>query len=177
MKTERRALAIEIRTNGRKLEGYAATFNNPADIGGRFVETIAPGAFAASLRDKRDILALVDHDPGRVLARTRSGSLRLSEDAKGLAFALDVPDTSHGRDVLALAERGDLGGMSFGFTAFDEHRDGDRRELRGIELHEISVVLAWPAYDGTVIHARALEMPAPFRLYADRALRILELMQ
>ncbi|MHA6642976.1 HK97 family phage prohead protease [Mesorhizobium sp. A623] len=177
MKTERRALAIELRTNGRKLEGYAATFNNPADIGGRFVETIAPGAFATSLRGNGDILALVDHDPGRVLARTRSGSLRLSEDSKGLAFDLDVPDTSHGRDVLALAARGDLGGMSFGFTAFDEHRDGDRRELRGIELHEISVVLAWPAYDGTVIHARSLETPAPFRLYADRALRILELMQ
>lgn len=177
MKPERRALAIEVRTNGRKLEGYAATFNNPADIGGRFVETIAPGAFAASLRGKGDILALVDHDPGRVLARTRSGSLRLAEDSKGLEFTIDVPDTSHGRDVLALAERGDLGGMSFGFTAFDEQRDGDRRELRGVELHEISVVLAWPAYDGTVIHARSLETPAPFRLYADRALRILELMQ
>ena len=177
MKTERRALAIEVRTNGRKLEGYAATFNHAADIGGRFVETISPGAFAASLRGKGDILALVDHDPGRMLARTRSGSLRLAEDSKGLAFDLDVPDTSAGRDVLALAERGDLGGMSFGFTAFDEHRDGDRRELRGIELHEISVVLAWPAYDGTVIHARSLETPAPFRLYADRALRILELMQ
>src|SRR5690606_31412235 len=110
---ERRTLAVEIRAKGRRLEGYAATFNNPADIGGRFVETIAPGAFATSLRAKGDILALVDHDPGRVLARTRSGTLRLAEDARGLAFDLDVPDTSAGRDVLALAERGDLGGMSF----------------------------------------------------------------
>lgn len=172
---ERRALAAEIRAKGRRLEGYAATFDNPANISGRFVETIARGAFTASLRSGRDILALVDHDPGRVLARTRSGTLRLAEDTRGLAFSLDVPDTTAGRDVLALAERGDLGGMSFGFTAIDEHRDGDRRELRAVELHEISVVLAWPAYDGTVIHARSLETAAPFRRYADRALRILEL--
>ncbi len=172
---ERRALAVEIRAKGRKLEGYAATFNNTATIGGRFVETIARGAFAATLRSQGDILALVDHDPGRVLARTRSGTLRLSEDSKGLAFTLDVPDTSHGRDVLALAERGDLGGMSFGFTAVDEHRDGDRRELRAVELHEISVVLAWPAYDGTVIQARSLETDAPFRAHAARTLKLLEL--
>lgn len=175
MTTERRALAAEIRAKGRRLEGYAATFDNPATIGGRFVETIARGAFAASLRGRGDVLALVDHDPGRVLARTRSGTLRLSEDTRGLAFDIDVPDTSAGRDVLALAERGDLGGMSFGFTAVDEARDGDRRELRAVDLHEISVVLAWPAYDGTIIHARALETAAPFRRYAERALKILEL--
>jgi len=175
MSRERRSLAVEIRAKGRTLEGYAATFNKPAEIGGRFVETIAPGAFAASLRDQGDILALVDHDPSRVLARTRSGTLRLAEDTRGLAFTLDIPDTSAGRDVLALAERGDLGGMSFGFTALDEHRDGNVRELRGVELHEISVVLAWPAYDGTVVHARSFEASAPFRAYADRALKLLEL--
>ena len=174
MTRERRALAAEIRAKGRRLEGYAATFHTPAEIGGRFIETIAPGAFSTSLRTRGDVLALVDHDPGRVLARTRSGTLRLSEDTRGLAFDLDVPDTTAGRDVLALAERGDLGGMSFGFTAIDEHRDGDRRELRAVELHEISIVLAWPAYDGTVIHARALEAPAPFRCYAQRTLQLLE---
>ncbi|WP_186397671.1 HK97 family phage prohead protease [Stappia sp. TSB10GB4] len=172
---ERRALAVEIRARGRKLEGYAATFDNPASIGGRFVETIARGAFAATIRGRGDVLALVDHDPGRVLARTRSGTLRLAEDSRGLAFDLDVPDTTHGRDVLALAERGDLGGMSFGFTAVDEHRDGDHRELRAVDLHEISVVLAWPAYDGTVIQARSLENASPFRRYAERALKLWEL--
>lgn len=174
-KTERRALAVEVRAKGRRLEGYAATFDNPASIGGRFVETIARGAFTATLRSRGDILALVDHDPGRVLARTRSGTLRLAEDTRGLSFDIDVPDTTAGRDVLALAERGDLGGMSFGFTAIDEHRDGDRRELRAVELHEVSVVLAWPAYDGTIIQARAFEAAAPFRHYAERTLKLWEL--
>lgn len=174
---ERRALATEIRANGRRLEGYAATFGTPADIGGAFVETIAPGAFADTLRNRGDILALVDHDPSRMLARTRSGTLRLAEDTRGLQFSLDVPDTTAGRDVLALATRGDLGGMSFGFTVVDEARSGNRRELRAVTLHEISVVSAWPAYDGTSVHARALQVPAPFRASAARLLQILELMR
>ena len=99
------------------------------------------------------MLALADHDPRRVLARTKSGTLRLSEDTRGLAFDMDVPNTTAGRDILELAERSDLGGMSFGFTvAKDGERwQGDRRELRSITLHEISVVSAWPAYEGTLV--------------------------
>lgn len=175
MKIELRGQTVEIRAKGRRLEGYAATFGQPASIGGRITETIAPGAFSGSIRSRADVLALVDHDPGRVLARTRSGTLRLSEDTRGLAFDLDIPDTADGRDILTLAERGDLGGMSFGFVALDEKRDGNRRELRAVELHEISIVQAWPAYDGTSIQARSLSLHSPFHDYAERALRILEL--
>lgn len=174
---ERRGMPVELRAKGRRLEGYAATFGQQADIGGRFIETIAPGAFtttAGSLR-AADVLALVDHDPGKVLGRTRSRTLRLSEDSKGLAFDLDLPDTQLGKDVLALAERGDLGGMSFAFDALDEQMSGNRRELRAVHLHEISVVLAWPAYDGTVINLRSKPAASPFRLYSERALRLLEL--
>lgn len=160
---EKRGYSLEIRAKGRRLEGYAATFGTPATIGGRFTETIAPGAFAGSLRSKGDILALVDHDAGRVLARTRSGTLRLSEDSRGLAYDLDVPDTQWGRDVLALAERGDVGGASFGFLVpkGGDAWNGDRRELRAVDLHEISIVLAWPAYEGTVVQARSLIAPDP----------------
>lgn len=141
------------------------------------IETIKAGAFAGSLRSARDILALVDHDPGRVLARTKSGTLRLAEDSKGLSFSLDLPDTTAGRDVLALAERGDLGGMSFGFTALDDHQGEGRRELRAVELHEISIVQAWPAYDGTFVQARSLDTGVIGRHHADRTLRIMELMK
>lgn len=159
---ERRTAQIEVRAKGRRLEGYAALFNTKARIG-TFSETIRAGAFSGSLN--RDVLALVDHNPSRVLARTKSGTLRLSEDSRGLAFDLDVPDTSHGRDVLALAERSDLGGMSFGFSVppGGDHWDGDKRELRNVTLHEISVVLAWPAYEGTVVNARSRSI-IPVRL-------------
>lgn len=151
---ERRAIVGEVRAKRRRLQGYAATFGAEARIAD-FVEMIAPGAFAASLAERADILALVDHDPGRVLARTRSKTLRLAEDSRGLAFDLDVPATSVGNDVLALAERGDLGGMSFSFSVKRESWAGERRTLESVDLHEVSVVSAWPAYDGTIVQARA----------------------
>lgn len=164
---ERRAFA-EVRTAGRRIEGYAATFNSEARLGG-FVERIAPGAFREALAG--DILALLDHDAGKVLGRTRSGSLRLTEDSRGLAFSLDLPDTQAGHDVLALAERDDLGGMSFGFTVpkGGETWQGERRTLNRIGLKEISVVQAWPAYPDTEIALRARQTGAE----AQRRARVL----
>lgn len=152
---ERRASAVELRASGRRLEGYAAVFGSEAKIG-RVRETIAPGAFAASLAG--DVLALLDHDPGKVLGRTRSQSLRLAEDAKGLHFELDLPDTQAGADVLALATRGDLGGMSFGFQvpAGGEQWQGELRTLKRVALREISVISAWPAYPDTTVALRAM---------------------
>ena len=144
----------EVRASGRRLEGYAATFGSEARIG-RMVETIAPGAFRSSLTG--DVVALLDHDQGKVLGRTRSGTLRLSEDSRGLAFSLDLPDTAHGRDVQALAERGDLGGMSFGFVvpAGGDRWQGERRTLVNVALKEISAVSAWPAYPDTELALRS----------------------
>ena len=155
MKIERRAVT-ELRARDRKLEGYAATFDTEARIAD-FVEVIRAGAFGGSLLSHRDVLALMDHDPTRVLARTRSQTLKLSEDSKGLAFELSLPDTTAGRDVLELATRGDLGGMSFGFVC-EKGGDvwtGNRRELRTVDLREISVVSAFPAYDGTSVVPRS----------------------
>ena len=149
---ERRG-AVGVTASGRTLTGYVATFGVEARIGG-FTESIAPGAFTATLASGRDILALRDHQPDALLGRTSSGTLTLAEDAKGLRFDLKLPDTQPGRDLVALAERGDLGGMSFGFVATDEVWRGDTRELRAVELHEVSVVQAWPAYEQTTVSVR-----------------------
>lgn len=153
---ERRASQIELRASGRRLEGHAAVFGVEAKLPG-FTETILPGAFAQSLRAGGDILALLDHDQSKLLARTRSGTLKLSEDTRGLQFNIDVPDTSIGNDVLELARRGDIGGMSFGFNVpkDGERWNGSKRELRSINLLEISVVSAWPAYPQTSVIARS----------------------
>lgn len=160
MNIEKR-FSTELRAKGRKLEGYAAVFGVEARISD-FTEIIRPGAFRASLAG--DVLALCDHDPAKVLARTKSGTLRLSEDSRGLAFELDVPDTTAGRDMLELVERGDAGGMSIGFNVPDggqRWRD-DLRELVQVHLHEVSVVSSWPAYEGTVVTARSrCGLPSP----------------
>jgi len=151
----RQAAGVTLSASGRTLRGVAAVFDVEARVAD-FIEIIRPGAFKGSLAG-RDVVCLVDHDPGRLLARTKSKTLRLEEDAKGLRFELDVPDTQEGRDILTLAERGDLGGCSFGFTVpkGGETWNGKRRELRAVNLHEISVVHSWPAYEGTSVQARS----------------------
>ena len=173
--TLERRFTTELRTAGRRLEGYAATFSATADLGA-FRERISVGAFRNALSG--DVLALLDHDAGKVLGRTRTGTLELREDDKGLAFALDVPDTAAGRDVLALAARGDLGGMSFGFLVPEggETWEGDTRTLRSIDLREISVVSAWPAYEGTEIALRSFQRHSGTQR-RTRALRLAEARQ
>jgi hypothetical protein len=170
MQTERRAsAAVELRARGRRLEGYAALFGAEAEILD-YVETIRSGAFAFTLAAGKDVLALMDHDMRAVLARTKSGTLKLGEDSKGLHFDLAVPSTSFGRDVLELTERGDIGGASFAFIPIDERWEGDRRELRSVDLKEISIVSAWPAYDGTVVQARKRQVLFPRAAVARRYL-------
>ncbi len=166
--TIERRFAGELRATGRKLVGYAAPFNVETQIGG-FTEIIRPGAFAQSLREQADILALADHSRNALLARTKSGTLRLAEDNRGLAFDLDLPETTVGRDVLALAERGDLGGMSFEFRARPNGGDrwsknGRYRELISVELSEISVISAFPAYNSTEVQARSQPISSVVKL-------------
>lgn len=142
----------------RTLTGYAAVFNSDTDIGGWWTERIAPGAFAGSIG--RDIRALVDHDWGRIIGRTKSGTLRLSEDDRGLKVEIDVPNTTDGNDLWELVERGDISGMSFGFRVtkqeWDETIDPPVRTIKEVELFEVSAV-AFPAYDDTEIGKRSLQ--------------------
>lgn len=142
----------------RTLVGYAAVFNTDADIGGSFTESIDPGAFTGALT--ADVRALVDHDTGRVIGRTKSGTLRLSQDAKGLAVEIDVPNTTDGNDLWALVERGDISGMSIGFMVtkheWDDTVDPPKRTIKEIDLFEVSAV-AFPAYDDTSIGKRSLD--------------------
>lgn len=159
MSLEKRARPIEIRAEkGKKVGGYAAVFNSETDIGGYFREVIAPGAFSEAV--KQDVRALLDHDSGRVIGRTSAGTLRLTEDDKGLAVEIDLPDTSDGRDAAVLIERGDLSGMSFGFIVthdeWDETGDVPVRTIHKVDLREVSVV-AFPAYDDTSIAMRSLD--------------------
>lgn len=163
MTLETRALTrpLEVRAaeSGKvTIGGYAALFDSPTVIGETFREVIARGAFAETL--KSDVRALFDHDTGRVIGRTAAGTLRLAEDAIGLAVEIDLPDTSDGRDLAALIQRGDLSGMSFGFSitkeTWDETGDMPTRTIGAVNLREVSVV-AFPAYPDTSIALRSLD--------------------
>jgi HK97 family phage prohead protease len=153
MRVERRA------DNATVLVGHAAVFNSMSlDLGG-FRELVAPGAFAATIVED-DIRALFNHRPDFVLGRNRSRTLRLSEDTRGLAFEIDLPDTQVARDLATSIERGDISGNSFGFQAIEdrwEHGDGgELRTLVRVRLYDVSPV-TYPAYPATDLAKRSLE--------------------
>lgn len=156
---------LEIRSNGtltgkgKSLSGYAAVFNSEANLGD-FIEVIRPGAFAKSLATGSNIRALSNHDAHALVGTTKSGTLQLREDAHGLAFTLSLPDTSHGRDLSVLVDRGDVAGCSFGFRVAP---GGDRWETRGnktlrellnVDLIEVTLT-ADPAYADTTVAMRS----------------------
>lgn len=165
MTLERRAsaqaLTVAADSENRTIAGYAAVFNSAADIGGCWVEVIMPGAFSETLRSGQDVLALYSHELERLLGRQSAGTLRLKEDDKGLAVEIDLPDTSDGRDVGVLVQRGDLKGMSFGFCVtkqeWDETVTPPKRTIMAVDLREVTVT-ADPAYDDTEIGMRSLEI-------------------
>lgn len=159
---------FEIRKNAdgsRSISGYAATFGDLSQDLGGFKEKIQPGAFAQSLKDNPDVLCLYAHDDRQLLGRVSSGTLQIGEDAKGLRFTCQLPDTSTARDLIALMERGDVSHMSFGFACvsdeWQQQPDGQIvRTLLQVVLYEVSVV-GQPAYTSSSVDLRS--MPAELR--------------
>lgn len=148
--------------DGMSFTGYAAVFNSPSlDMG--FRESIAPGAFARSLKSRNNVRMLLNHNPEKVLASTRGKTLRLMEDGKGLLAEADLPPTTVGRDLSISMQRGDVDSMSFGFTVprggDSWNEDGSQRELREVRLIEVSVV-TFPAYPATSASVRMTDMLA-----------------
>ena len=158
---ERRDIRIEdfeLRAagDGMSFSGYAAVFNSPSQPL-PFTEVIAPGAFKRTLTRRNNIRMLLNHDTSRVLGTTRSGTLRLQEDSRGLHVEADLPDTTYGRDLSVVMQRGDVDAMSFGFSVPPKgdrwSDDGAHRTLLEVRLHEVSVV-TFPAFEATSAHVR-----------------------
>lgn len=161
---ERRTLGgtVEVRSdgdNGPGASGYAAMFDRLSQNLGGFVERVAPGAFAKTIREQ-DVRALFNHEEQHVLGRLSAGTLRLSEDDTGLRYEVDLPDTTSGRDVAELLRRGDITGSSFGFRVVaDEWGETDDgfplRTLLQVSLRDVGPV-TFPAYSDSTVALRSL---------------------
>jgi len=160
---------VEVRARdegGATLAGYAAVFDSASEDLGGFVEEIKQGAFRKVLRTKPDVRFLINHE-GVPLARTKSGTLRLKEDPRGLYIEadLDTEGSERARELVAAIERGDLDQMSFMFRVQPEGRewyfpeDADEPARRVIyevaELFDVSAV-TFPAYPATEIGVRGM---------------------
>ena len=141
--------------------GHAAVFNSLSEDLGGFQERIHKNAFDDVLDN--DVRAFFNHDPNHLLARTSSGTLKLSVDEKGLKYEFSVPDTSSGRDLLVSMERGDISQSSFAFTIEDDkwdHENGmDIRTINKVKrLYDVSPVSipAYPGADDLAVAQRSL---------------------
>ena len=158
----RRGVPVEIReddTGEIRVAGYAAVFGQETNIGGMFTEVIERGAFKKAI-GRDDVVFLINHE-GLPLARTRSGTLTLAEDERGLYMEamLDQSDPDV-RSIVPKMKRGDLDKMSFAFLPvrqeWNDSLNPPRRTIREAQLFDVSIVTT-PAYDGTEIALRSLQ--------------------
>lgn len=156
---ERRTIAysnLEVRAenDGKTLIGYAAVWDSPSEFMG-FTEYVKRGAFTKTLNDGADVRLLIDHD-GVPLARTKSGTMALEEDERGLRVEAELdPMNPDAARIMSAMKRGDLSQMSFAFRTIKDNWNNDRtvRELREVQLFDVSVV-TFPAYEQTVAELR-----------------------
>lgn len=137
--------------NSRIVTGYAAVFNSRTLLWEGLEEVISPGAFSKALSNS-DVRCLFDHDWGKVLGRTKSGTLRLEEDERGLKFEVELPNTTDANNLIESMSRGDIDQCSFGFIpteeTWDYNTDPVLRTVNEVELFEVSIV-SLPAYEDT----------------------------
>lgn len=171
---ERRFIANKIadvrntkRADGKAtFTGYGAVFydGTPATeykLWDDMVERIMPGAFDRAISEGQDVRGLFNHDPNQVLGRSKSGTMKLSIDSKGLAYEIEAGNTNIARDVAEHLSRGDVSGSSFQFVPtesvwIESVIDGKTmyiREVRSVDLYDVGPV-TFPAYESTTAGVR-----------------------
>ncbi len=141
-----------------KIVGYASVFGKLSVPMGFGREKVKRGAFLDSIRDD-DVRALWNHDSNLVLGRMKSGTLKLSEDRRGLKVEISPPLNFQFAETI---KRGDVDGMSIRFTAQEQKFDNlDKpdetvRTILKAKLTEVSPV-TFPAFPDTAVAMRSVE--------------------
>ena len=143
----------------RYVEGYFSVFNQPYEVFPGWIEEIAPGAFARTLREGKDVKVLWNHNSDIVLGSTQNRTATLREDDIGLFGSGEINEEDQdAKNGYARVSRGDVRGCSFGFDirGIEESWDDDgtyRTRITDVELYEVSPC-TFPAYSQTSISAR-----------------------
>ena len=162
-------MKVNIRADKVEIEGYVNAIERDSkplwSRVGQFIERICKGAFKKALKRNDDVHILLNHDWSRDLGSTKQGNLELEEDNIGLRVRACITDP----EVVKKARAGELVGWSFGFSDRDvvnSIRDGmPHRAVKDLDLAEVSILdtRKSPAYEGTLITARAEEEVVHFR--------------
>jgi len=148
---------------GRTLSGVAHTFGTTTLMGEKYVK-FERGAFDEALT-RSDVRAFWNHDARLLLGSQHSGTVRVNAEDDGLHYSIDVANTSYADDMLALIDRGDLAGMSFGIVPgkvkTSKAADGKQivTHLSVADLFDVSPV-SMPAFtSGTTIARHSASVP------------------
>ena len=149
-KKETRVFESRFNAESRRIVGHGSVFNTETELWPGVFERVDPGFFDEVLND--DVRALFNHDPNFILARTKSGTLKLSIDESGLLYDIpEMPNTTAGNDLLESISRGDVSQSSFTFITkedkWEKRTDGTqlRTLLKCEKLYDVSPV-TFPAY-------------------------------
>ncbi len=147
---EVRNIKFETQVNeGKKyLKGMIPYNSRSLDLGG-YTEIVSPTAFNKTLKDGKNVWALLDHKKEKVLGNTRSNTLKLESTSDGLLCEVEVPNTSYANDAFELISRGVSNAMSFGFYIVKHTDDPTTRTrvLNEVKLEEVSFLVSEdPAY-------------------------------
>lgn len=146
---------LEVREEGGKryISGFIPYDSLSEDLGG-FREVIRPGAFKKTLAEG-DARCLWAHNTQYVLGRRSAGTLTFEDGEDGLRFDCKLSSCSWANDVYETVSRRDAPGVSFGFYVIKdawtraEGKKPNLRELLEVNLLEVSVGVAFPAYPGS----------------------------
>lgn len=148
--------------DGLTLAGYASLFEEPyavVDWLGSYTEVVRPGAFRKTLREKgSDVRLLVEH-AGTPLARTKSKTMTLEEDDRGLRVEARLdPGNPKVAELASALRRRDVDQMSIGFAAVRQEWNAERTERALVEcrLYDVSIV-AFPSSPGTTVGLRVAD--------------------
>ena len=137
---------LECRADGRTLTGAALNYGDVARLPfGREVFDSQPFGDVSAL----DVIANVQHDRRRPIARTGGGGLLLTDSPERLIVRADLPNTRDADDALELVKTGVLRGWSIEFNPERESQDGDLRRIHRAGLSGLGLVDR-PAYRQSV---------------------------
>lgn len=140
--------AVELRVDSEEegtgtVVGYGAVFGVRTRIGDWFTEEIDPKAFNKTLKEA-DVRCTFNHNFDNLLGRTKSETLRLSVDSKGLAYECDLPDSPMGQNLRASLDRGDIDGSSFMFHVVRQEWEDLEDELPHRKILEVKLMELGP---------------------------------
>lgn len=154
--------SVEVREKeggGRMIAGVIPYDKNSQDLGG-FVEVLRKGVFDRSIKDG-DVRCLWGHNTQYVLGRASAKTFSLESRDDGLHFECSLPSATWATDLYESVKRGDVPGVSFGFYTLRDRwtrQEGQPalRELLDVDLLEVSVGVAFPAYPDAGASTRAV---------------------